>query len=137
MKKPIVTTVHGWTSENRKIMVYEYLQKKIMRYFDIVIPVSRQINDVLIQKRVKRSRLRKIGNIIDFQGLSVDNDLSDLKRQYNIHGKTPVIGVIGRLRREKGHIVLLRAIALLKKIIPISRCSLSVKAIRSPIFEDS
>lgn len=118
VKKPIVTTVHGWTSENRKVMVYEYLQKKIMRYFDIVIPVSQQINDVLIQERVKRSRLRKIGNIIDFQGLSVDNDLSDLKRQYNIHGKTPVIGVIGRLRREKGHIILLRAIALLKKDYP-------------------
>jgi glycosyltransferase involved in cell wall biosynthesis len=117
-KRPIVSTVHGWTSTTGRVRVYEYVQKKVMRYFDTVIPVSQQINDELIQNRVRKNRLRKIHNIINYRNFSDDKVSSDLKNKYRIDSKTPSLGVIGRLSREKGHIILLKAITMIRKQYP-------------------
>ena len=118
VKKPIVTTVHGWTSENRKVMVYEYLQKKIMRHLDMIMPVSQQIYDELLRNGVKKQKMKKISNIIDYRNLKTIKNYHNLRSKYNIHEESPVIGAVGRLGKEKGHIILLKAIAIVKQRYP-------------------
>ncbi len=117
-KRPIVSTVHGWTSSTRSVMAYEYIQKKILRYFDIVIPVSQQINDDLLQSKISPSRLRKLNNIVAFDDFSDENTVTDLKERYKIGPRTQTLGVIGRLSKEKGHIFLLQALAMIRKDFP-------------------
>ena len=39
-RAPVMTTVHGWTSENAKVRLYEKLQAFLWRYFDRVVCVS-------------------------------------------------------------------------------------------------
>ncbi|MDY6844910.1 MAG: glycosyltransferase, partial [Thermodesulfobacteriota bacterium] len=114
---PIVSTVHGWTRTSRKVRVYEYIQRKIMRYVDAVIPVSKQINNDLITEKVMPSRMFRINNIIDYETCSMD-PVINLRKEYNIGMKCPVVGTIGRLSLEKGHIHLLKAVPLLWKSYP-------------------
>ena len=117
-KRPLVSTVHGWTSESSKVILYEYIQKKIMRYLDMIMPVSQQIYDELLEKGMNRQRMRKVSNIIDYRSFETIKNHHNLRSQYNIHKDSPVIGTVGRLGKEKGHIVFLQAIGIVKQHYP-------------------
>jgi len=117
-RRPIVSTVHGWTSSTKAIRTYEHFQKKLLRYFDIVIPVSQKISDELIKNGINPFKLRKLNNIVTFEDLTGDNVATDLNQTYITGPHTQIIGVIGRLSKEKGHIFLLQALAKIKNDFP-------------------
>ena len=117
-RKPIVSTIHGWTASTQAVRTYECIDKRLMKYFDTTIPVSQQIENTLIHNNVPPSKITTLHNIIDHSEFTFQDDLSNLKTKYQIETTTSTLGVIGRLSKEKGHVFLLHAIALIKKDFP-------------------
>ena len=117
-RTPIVTTVHGWTASSRMVERYEYCHRSILRYFDHVIAVSRAIRAVLYAKKVPPRRITLLHNVINHRRFSgADLNLGDTGNLREA-GTGPVLGVVGRLSQEKGHVFLLRAMRRLTGEFP-------------------
>jgi len=100
-----VTTIHGWTSEDVKVLVYEWLQSKVWRLFDRVYAVSQGYFDIAIKKKISSSKMRLIYN-----GIIVDNakefmrpDKKQAKVSFSLDPDKFLVSIIGRLSIEKGH----------------------------------
>lgn len=120
----LVTTAHGplarslryfWASKNWKVRyVYDQLDLRILRYFDLVFMVSDTMRDIIARYGVNPSKMIWVRNAIDggyFRRTSV-RDLS-LRRTLGIPDDATVIGAVGRLNGEKDYPNLLRAARLL------------------------
>lgn len=112
---PLVTTLHGWIGNGLKQRCLTALDKRIVRGFDQVIAVSREIYEELKAHGVPQDRLRLVHNAI-----VVERYVRTGKRgaMAVLLGKTvaqPIIASIGRLSAEKGHADLVEALALVKK----------------------
>jgi len=112
---PLVCTVHGWTNTvaHSKLAVYEWLDRKMLRYKDAVIVVNKlMLEDArLISAQIASSKLHVVNNGIDRVCHTVDksDDAMSLINHFTREGF--VIGAIGRLSREKGFEYLLVAVA--------------------------
>jgi len=119
-KIPLVCTLHGWTNTRpvSKMALYEWLDKRILRYKDAVIAVNKlMLNDTRLKvAKIDPDKLWVVNNGIDPGPLS-PNDTSvpdsDLVRDFTREGF--IVGAIGRLSKEKGFGYLLEATALLHK----------------------
>jgi glycosyltransferase involved in cell wall biosynthesis len=112
---PIVTTFHGWIGNSRKQRALIALDKRVGRGFDRVIAVSERIRQDALAAGVPAARLRLIHNAI-----VVDRYRRTGRRGLlaEVCGRTvpgPVIGSIGRLSAEKGHVDLVEALALVAR----------------------
>lgn len=111
-KVKLVSTCHNWTSNSFKMKIYEFLDKQILRRFDKVVAVSGQI-----YQRLKKSGITEDKLKIIYNGIAIPkqkNNLTDLRKEYNVSADKRCVGTIGRLSKEKGQGFLLRAI---KKLI--------------------
>lgn len=97
----LVATMHGWIGNNPKERFYNWLDKKVIRDYDRVITVCDMMRSYLLRKGLAFSRLSTIHNAIDTDDFKRCDSLKDLRAELNIANGTPVIGVIGRLSREK------------------------------------
>jgi glycosyltransferase involved in cell wall biosynthesis len=104
-RRPAVTTVHGWTSENLKVRVYERLQAMAWRFFDRVICVSEGYRQVALRRGVPEDRLVRIPNgIKPAYAAPIDaHEREGLKAELGIAPGQTVVAIIGRLGIEKGH----------------------------------
>jgi glycosyltransferase involved in cell wall biosynthesis len=96
----LVTTVHGWTSEDAKVRAYEKLQAFLWRFYDRVFCVSAQYRDIAQGKGVPAEKLHLLYNGI------VDRELPP--RPADASDAAVNIGIVGRLSIEKGHDFFLR-----------------------------
>ncbi len=101
LKIPWVAYVHGWTSENLKVGLYNRLEKWIIRYADRIVPVSKNLGTRLDLNERDREKLVTIPNAIDRADISPV--FSDVRKQLGVQNGDRLIGVIGRLSPEKGH----------------------------------
>lgn len=101
LKLPIVTTIHGWTSENLKVRLYERLQVFSWRFFDRVFCVSNSYRKVGLKRGLSPSRLHLVYNGIVTSGHPAACG-TDLRRRIAPKGEL-VVSIIGRLSIEKGH----------------------------------
>lgn len=103
---PIITTVHGWCSEDLKARAYELIQAFSWRFFDRVICVSESYKQKALQFGVCENKLKVIHNGIDVDGYMI-KDAQDVRlsvlTKYGIPSHHFVAGIIGRLSIEKGH----------------------------------
>ncbi len=102
----LVTTVHGWTSEDAKVRAYEKLQAFLWRFYDRVFCVSSQYRDIARDKGVPADKLQLLYNGIVDRGVPRPEAGSD--RDSAADGAVQ-IGIVGRLSIEKGHDFFLRA----------------------------
>ncbi|MFW9873689.1 MAG: glycosyltransferase family 4 protein [Candidatus Thorarchaeota archaeon] len=113
----IVTTQHGWITNNLKQTLYMKLDQFALRLFDGSIFVSK---DMVDKYRIKNNRLRNmriIHNAIvigDYQKLERKESM---RREIGIKKEDKVIGVVGRLSYEKGCNDLIDAFIQIKKMI--------------------
>lgn len=115
---PIITTVHGWTASTRSLKIYECIDRKLLKYFDMTIPVSQQLQHTLIQNHVSLSKITLLHNII-WPSLSASpQHVTELRQKFHIDPETLTLGAIGRLSKEKGHLYLLKAIPAIRKKFP-------------------
>lgn len=112
---PIITTLHGWIGNNLKGKVFIALDKRIARYFDRAIAVSRQIEQDLLEAGVPQNKIHLLHNAIVVENYRRKGLRGVLQEVIGRPVESPVIASVGRLSLEKGHADLIDALALVKK----------------------
>jgi glycosyltransferase involved in cell wall biosynthesis len=108
--RPWVAFVHGWTAEDWRVKCYNCLEKAIVRFADVVVPVSESL-----ARRLGMASSRKvtvIPNAIDPADYALEAGDRDFRAEYGIGADETVLGVVGRLSPEKGQAYFLEALAL-------------------------
>jgi len=111
----IMTTLHGWIGNGLKDQALIALDKRIVRKFDRVIAVSRQIERELLVAGVSKENLRLLHNAIVVEKYQRTGIRGALHEVLGRHVDRPVIASVGRLSAEKGHADLIDAISLVKQ----------------------
>jgi glycosyltransferase involved in cell wall biosynthesis len=107
---PIVTTNHNWlTSQSWKLRVYRHLDSLLIRYFSRVIAVSDGIKQEMLTYGVPRGKIRVIDNGIDITRFRDTVSPEAVKKEFGLKKEITIIGTIGNLGAEKGHVYLLQA----------------------------
>jgi glycosyltransferase involved in cell wall biosynthesis len=104
----IVTTVHGSSRVGGSSTFHEMVQALLLRRFDAVIAVSRQLGDQLRGTWVRTERLHVIPN--GWSDRIPVAETSEARRRLNLPAKGVVVGWVGRLIPIKGADVFLRAV---------------------------
>ncbi len=110
-KIPVVTTVHGWTSDNFKVRIYERMQALCWRFFDKVICVCDFYRKKAQSLGVPAHNLKVIYNGIIIKNYTQEQSL--------LRMSSLRVGIIGRLSNEKGHGYFLEAAAEVLKTNPM------------------
>jgi glycosyltransferase involved in cell wall biosynthesis len=106
---PTVATVHGFTGGGRKNRFYEWLQVRAFRRMDAVVAVSRPLVDRLAAAGVPRDRIACIPNAWAPAGGALPR--AEARRRLGVPPERFLLGWVGRLSREKGADVFVRALA--------------------------
>lgn len=111
---PILAVAHGWTGVSSKVRFYEWLERKLFRLADAVVAVSAAKYEELRPLGLG-DRLQLIENGVAIPTESEMTGASTLRTELGLADGVVLVGAVGRLSREKGHAVLLQAIATLVK----------------------
>jgi glycosyltransferase involved in cell wall biosynthesis len=103
-----VSTAHGWNPTSLKVAAYMRLDKFALRYFDKVIAVSTDIENIAKSYGIKRTMVML--NAVDVDRWKLRSGVESKKS-----GKPFAVGYVGRLSREKGPLDFLRVGAELAK----------------------
>jgi glycosyltransferase involved in cell wall biosynthesis len=111
---PWIAFHHGYTSTNRKMLVYNQLDRWSLPSADRVVTVCHAFTDQLARQGVKRERMSVQHNSIEANGSRSSNVvLVELRDRLGIAAGQQVLLAVGRLSREKGHVDLIDALAAL------------------------
>ncbi|MFA7059471.1 MAG: glycosyltransferase family 4 protein [Pedobacter sp.] len=104
----MMTTPHGWSVEkDRKLQLYEQLDRLLFRFMDLVCPLSPELAEGLKDSTVA-AKLRLVYN-----GVDIDEVRAAQSREKR-HTEDFVIGYIGRLVKLKNLETLLNSFHILK-----------------------
>lgn len=110
-KLPWVAFVHGWTSENIKVKAYNLIDKVMVRFADRIVPVSVDLKKRLHLSSACEKKVRVISNAVDTAKTDCIDE--DIRKKYDIGCDDFLIGVVGRLSPEKGHVDFILAMKLM------------------------
>jgi len=112
LRIPIVGISHGWTGENRKIQLYERIDKWMHRRMDHIVCVSQGQADKVIRFGTPASRISVIYNAVRMDRFDVPSDISYRQRLESLFPIKPklIVGAAGRLSPEKGFDILVSAV---------------------------
>ena len=105
---PVMTTVHGFTSENAKVRLYERVQTFLWRFFDLVVCVSDSYAARARSAGVPPGRIRVVRNAIVPGYVAAASARGETRGSLGIGDGDCVVGIVGRLGIEKGHALLLQ-----------------------------
>lgn len=113
LRLPIVSTCHGFISNDNKLAVYNVLDMLALRFMDQIISVSDKIKTDLAQKGVCENKIQVIQNAVEVNSNSQELQLQRqvIRREYGIRENEFVLGYVGRLSIEKGIKYLIEAAA--------------------------
>jgi glycosyltransferase involved in cell wall biosynthesis len=117
---PWVAFAHGYTSENRRMALYNRLDAWLLRHADRVVVVSEATGRLIESAGVPRQIIRVIPNAIDSSD-EVKADGTNFRRHCGAGSDDLLIGVIGRLSPEKGQAVFLQALTEVLKFVGKAR----------------
>src|SRR5262249_24441969 len=111
----VVRTVHGlrepmgvWS--HVKFRLYEALDRVTMLSLaDLIIAVSRQMEEPLRRSRYRPTMLTHIHNGIDLRSVVAERAPEEVRRALAIPHDAPMFGTVGRLSPVKGHAAFLEA----------------------------
>jgi len=106
---PWLCFVHGWTDEDLKIRLYNRIDRWAIKGAHRVVAVSEDMKAKLVKIGIPEQKLTVIHNAIEDNGFYRDSPDPDLRKQFAADSDTLLVGVIGRLSREKGQRVFLEA----------------------------
>jgi glycosyltransferase involved in cell wall biosynthesis len=105
---PLIAVARGYTARDRKVRFYERVDRRILRKFDHVVAVSDALRGELESWGVRPERLSTIHNAIPPIELAAR---SEARARLGLPADALLIGCVGRLSPEKGHALLLQAMA--------------------------
>jgi glycosyltransferase involved in cell wall biosynthesis len=111
---PTVTTMHGRTGGGMKWRIFEWLQHRVVGWFDAVVAVSQPQVAYLLKCGVRPEKIRVIPNAWTPFGEQLDRHQA--RELLEIRGDVPTIGWVGRLSHEKGADVFVKALAQLSDV---------------------
>ena len=115
MEIPVIAFSRGYTKENFKVSVYEWLERRILNKVDAIISVSEAQRIKLKKLHVEKEPHWVVRNAVstktsNFTGENFKQKFCDM---FEIPQEAMLIVTAGRLSPEKGHADLLKAIAQL------------------------
>jgi glycosyltransferase involved in cell wall biosynthesis len=121
---PVACFLRGWTRENRRIRIYESLDRLVLPLARQIVCLSENQAQRLRRRRKLASRVRIVPNAIDLPDLGSEQVASARHQVRHLFGfplDCPLIASAGRLSPEKGVTVFLDAAALLLDRYPEAR----------------
>lgn len=97
---PIISTIHGFTGNGLKNLVYEWVDRQALTRFDGVIAVSQPLARQLRDNGLRAERVHLIPNAYSPPGPLLSR--TEARRILGIPEEALVAGWVGRLSREKG-----------------------------------
>ncbi|MCR4337677.1 MAG: glycosyltransferase [Candidatus Omnitrophica bacterium] len=111
---PVVATAHGFTDTNHTVSLYERLDRWVLNRFDHVVVVT----DKLLRHLSPQKR-HVIANGIDTELFYFSSDRRQSARhRFGFDPQNIVVGIVGRLSKEKNQSLLLKSAAVLAKQYP-------------------
>jgi glycosyltransferase involved in cell wall biosynthesis len=115
---PWIAYVHGWTSENLKIKVYNALDQVQLGFADRVVVVSESLIRKLNLGWIAEDRVRVVPNAVDPDEFVLPAGAVDVRRRFGIADDCMLLGVIGRFSPEKGQLVFVEALPAIRRGFP-------------------
>jgi len=106
---PAVATNHNWLTEHWKLKTYCFLDSLWIRFFDRIVAVSDDVKKDMLRYKVPGEKIRVIDNGVALERFETPVETKNMKKQLGVGEKTRIIGTVGSLVVEKGHIYLLAA----------------------------
>ena len=117
---PVVATLHGWTGQTQKVRLYEKLDRWVIRRMDHLVSVAPMICEELASLKLNGTRITFIPNGVDTEKFNPAKIDKDARKKLGLDNSL-VIGTVGRLSKEKGHIYLIEAFAKISREVPEAR----------------
>ncbi len=117
----LVTTCHNWTDADWKLAVYAWLDRRVMRRFEVVVSVSEPLTAQLERQGIAGSRIVTIANGVSVERFAAAGETARLRSELGLEPGHRAIAVIGRLSPEKGQTVFLDAVAKIHGDVPEAR----------------
>ncbi len=119
---PHIATCHGFITNDRKLDIYNRLDRFVLRFSNKIIAVSEGIKKELIKNGIKESRITVLQNAAsgNYNNELFAKNRRDKRKLLNIENEEFVLGYIGRLSKEKGIAYLIEASSMLRELnVPI------------------
>lgn len=117
-KVPFVSTCHNWLKEGLLVSCYGMVDRLVLRNYAAVIAVSDEVKAQLLKAGVRKDKVHLIRNGIDLRPFE---QATPSLRVDSGSAKGLTVGWIGRLSREKGADIFLRAAAIVLAERPDAR----------------
>jgi succinoglycan biosynthesis protein ExoA len=101
---PVACFLRGWTRENRRVRLYEALDRCCLRFAQRIVCLSSSQADRVSTDRSLSAKIRIVINAIDTYDVDASVRTSarhELQRRFNLPEKCAVIATAGRLSPEK------------------------------------
>jgi len=102
--------VHGYTWENRRVRLYEAIDRRLLRRLGRVTCVSQGTRTLLQGYGIDPARVEAIHNAVDSES-AASVVAADLRAEFGLPATAAVLVAAGRLSPEKGHRYLVAALA--------------------------
>ncbi|MFW9973295.1 MAG: glycosyltransferase family 4 protein [Candidatus Odinarchaeota archaeon] len=118
MKVNLIATCHPWIKINLIIKFYSWLDKLLLNRFDEIVVISEEIKREILMSGVFESKITIINNGIDISRFMNNYNRDEILKSFDIIPDKIIIGTVGRLSEEKGHIILIEAAKKLLENFP-------------------
>jgi glycosyltransferase involved in cell wall biosynthesis len=117
-RTPLVSTCHNWLDDDRFVWMYGLVDRLVLRRYNAVTAVSETVKQRLIDSGVPPARIHFIRNGIDLRPFEA---AVPSLRDPSLELGALLVGWVGRLSREKGPDLFLRAVAKMHSEFPDAR----------------
>ncbi len=107
-KVHLLSTAHGWITNNLKGTIYKWFHLRALRKFSHLIAVSEATKALMVSSGITSGKIKVIYNGIDEKHWNNNGQCMTLKNEWGIPDKAFVVGTVGRISEEKDYNTFLR-----------------------------